>query len=151
MVKYIRIGFVGILLFFGMVMTLGSSNAYENNGIYYDNVEYSDNVTFYGVEGLNLNYSAQMEKVGDSYELVFDVVNDSGVNVQITDTMIHQDDPYIHYQLTYADGNEIQDGDVLLKGESKKLRYVVCYENPIMTDEYEVDSSFQIHFEQKIV
>lgn len=149
MVKYIRMGFLGILLVFGLIMTLGSSNAYENKGIYYDNVSYTDNVTFYGVDGVNLDYSAEMNKVGDSYSLTFDVVNDSGVNVKITDTMIHQEDPYIHYELCYEDGTPIQIGDTLLKGESKRVQYTALYENPVMTDEYEVDSSFQIHFEQK--
>ena len=149
MVKYIKIGFAGILMFFGLIMSLGSSKAYSEQGIYYDNVVYTDNVEFYGVDGLNLQYSAQMEKVGDSYELLFDVINDSSVDVEIVSLDLHQEDPYIQYNLSYEDGTAIQEGDTFLKGESRRVRYYVLYEHPVLEDEYQVDSSFQIHFEQK--
>ena len=149
MVKYIRMGFLGILVFFGLVMSLGASSASER-GIYYDNVSYSDNVTFYGVEGLNLNYSAEMNTVGDSYELCFDVVNGSNVNVKLSDYMIHEEDPYIRYALSYEDGSILALGDILPRKESKRLCYSVLYENPITIDEYQVESSFILHYEQDI-
>ena len=150
MVRYMRVGIIGILLLFGVLFSLGSSYGYNAKGIYYDNVRYSDNVHFYGVEGLNISYSADLSKLGDSYELVFDVVNDSGVDVVITDCVYHEEDPYIHYELTYVDGAKIQEGDLLQKDDVKTIRYVVTYQNPVMDDEYEVDSSFHILYEQKI-
>ena len=150
MVKYIRGIFVVFLAFFGIILSLGSSHAYSSKGIYYDNVSYTDNVTFYGVDGLNINYSAEMSKVGDYYLLTFDVVNDSGVDVFISDCSYHDDDPYIQYELAYLSGDKIQVGDTLEKNEVKTIQYKVTYLNPIMDDEYEVDSSFQIQFDQKI-
>ena len=149
MVKYIRIGIIGIFLLFIMLFSLGSSYAYSNKGIYYDNVKYSDNVTFYGVDGLNLKYSGDLNQVGDSYELTFDVCNDSDVVMMITDLNTN-DDPYVTYKLTYLDGSKIKVGDTLNKGEVKTLHYVVTYENPVLEDNYEVDSSFHIQYDQKI-
>ena len=150
MVKYIRVGIVSILISLGLIFSLGASSAHEAKGIYYDNVKYSDNVDFYGVDGLNLAYTGNLNNVGDSYELTFDVVNDSGVDMIITDCAYHLDDPYIDYQLTYIDGNTVKEGDILEKDSTKTLHYVVTYKNPVLEDNYEVDSSFNIQYDQKI-
>ncbi|MBP5678339.1 MAG: hypothetical protein J6X28_00740 [Bacilli bacterium] len=146
MVKYIQVGLVSVLLFFGVFF----SPSQEGKGIYYDHVEYSDNVEFYGVEGVNLSYSGSLRNLHDSYYLLFDVVNDSNVDVEITHIDGIKEDPYIQYELFYEDGSPIQEGDTLLKGEVKRLKYMVTYENPILEDSYSVDSSFHIDFEQKI-
>ena len=150
MVKYIRIGIVGILLLFGVISSLGSSYSYSNKGIYYDNVKYSDNVDFYGVDGTDLKFNGNLSTVGDSYFLTFDVVNDSDVDMIITDYLLNEDDPYIKYELTYIDGNKVKTGDILKKNTTKTLHYVVKYENPVLEDTYEVDSSFHIQYDQKI-
>ncbi len=150
MVKFIRIGIVGILLLFGIVSSLGSSYSYSNKGIYYDNVKYSDNVDFYGVNGTDLKFNGNLSNVGDSYFLTFDVVNDSDADMIITDYLLNEEDPYITYQLTYIDGKKVKEGDILEKGKIKTLHYVVKYENPVLEDNYEVDSSFQIQYDQKI-
>ena len=150
MVKYIRIGIVGILLLFGIISSLGSSYSYSNKGIYYDNVKYSDNVDFYGVDGTDLKFNGNLSNVGDSYYLTFDVVNDSDVDMVITDYLLNEEDPYINYELTYLNGDKVEIGDILEKGKVKTLHYVVEYENPILEDTYEVDSSFQINYNQKI-
>ncbi len=149
MVKYIQIGIVSILIFLGVIFSLGASSAHEAKGIYYDNVKYSDNVHFYGVDGLNLKYSGDLAVVGDSYELTFDVVNDSGVDMIITD-YYYNDDPYIKYELSYIDGSTVKTGDILEKDSIKTLRYVVTYENEVLEDNYVIDSSFNIHYDQKV-
>ena len=149
MVKYIRMVIVGVLLLLG-IHSLESVSKFDSQGIYYDHVRYSDNVTFYGVDGLNLKYSANLSYVGDSYELFFDVVNDSGVDVVIQDILYSKEDPYIHYELTYQDGSMIQDGNLLQMGESKTIHYKVIYQEPIQEESYQFDSGFSLQFEQKI-
>ena len=56
MKKYFHIVLFGLLLFVGVLFSLGSSYAYSNLGVHYENVRYSDNVTFYGVDDLNFHY-----------------------------------------------------------------------------------------------
>lgn len=150
MVKYIRVLLIIIVAVLGIVFSLGSSYAYSGKGIYYDNVRYSDNVTFYGVDGLNLGFNADLAYLGDSYEVIFDVVNDNNVDMVITDASVHEDDPYISYELTYLDGEKVQVGDILEKNDIKTLKYVVTYVNPVLEDGYEIDSSFNIQYDQKI-
>lgn len=150
MVKYIRVVLFSIIAVFGIAMSLGSSYAYSDKGVYYDNVRYSDNVTFYGVDGLNLGFDAALADLGDSYEVIFDVVNDNDVDMVITDTTVKEDDPYITYELTYLDGKKVQVGDVLEKNNTKTLKYVVTYVNPVLVDNYQIDSSFNIQYDQKI-
>ena len=134
------------------VLNNNLSEVKDNNhrGVYYDNFKYTDNVNFNGSEGLNIDYSAELKQVGDYYELVFDVINDSDVDVEVSNCDYNDDDKYIDYYLAYADGKEINEGDILKKGESKKLKYRVLYKNSITEDNYEFDSSFSIRYEQKI-
>ena len=127
MKKYFHILFFGWLWLVGVLFSLGSSYAYSNPGVHYENVRYSDNVTFYGVDDLNFHYSANLDRVGDSYELIFDVINDSGVDMMISECFYHEDDPYISYQLTYLDGKKVEEGDVLKKDTMKTLKYMVTY------------------------
>lgn len=149
MVKYIRFVVVSILLLFG-VHYMDTRNGFDSNELYYDNVRYSDNVDFYGVEGTNLRYSGNLSGVGDFYELYFDVVNHTGVDVVVQDSIYHEDDSYIHYELSYEDGSIIQPGDLLKSGESKTIHYKVLYQKPIQDDSYQLDSSFSIQFEQNL-
>lgn len=148
MVKTVQITLVGILLSIGLFFDYVSNDLVERKGLYYDHVEYSDNVNYYGTEDLNLKYSAELSKVGDSYSLSFDVVNDTNVDMKIVNVEYPKDDSYITYQLMYSDGSIIHSGDVISKGESRGIQYVVTYEKPIQDNDYEFDSSFHIGYEQ---
>ena len=128
---------------------LGVDNS-NHKGVYYDNFKYTDNVQFNGSDGLNIDYNAELNHVGDYYELTFDVINDSDVDVEISNCDYKVDDPYIDYYLAYEDGHKIHEGDILKKGESKKLKYRVLYKNSITEEDYEFDSSFALGYEQKI-
>ncbi len=149
MVKYFKIGVIGLFILIGICFH-GSIEEKDYKGIYYDHVSYSDNVSFYGIDGLSINYSANLSQLGESYELYFDVVNDSSVDVEIANYFVHKDDPYVEYQLSYGNGNTIQLGDIIKQGESKQLKYKVQYKNPIIEEDYQFDSSFQIQYEQII-
>ena len=148
--KYINSLVLAIPLLFSMVSTDFSEVNITNThkGVYYDNFVYTDNVIFNGSKGLNIDYTASLEKVGDYYEISFEVINDSKVDVEISKCSYHKDDSYIDYELTYGNGKKINKGDILKKGQKRQLKYRVQYKNPIEEDSYQFDSSFSIGYEQ---
>lgn len=149
--KYLKVLLVGIAFVIGFgYKTLNADGKSFNKGIYYDNIKYSDNVVFNKVDGTNIDYSANLSSPGDYFEIYFDVVNSTNYNVEISDYVYNEDDDYIDYELTYADGKSINNGDIIKKGESKRLMYKVYYKNPIVEDEYNIDTSFYIYYEQAI-
>lgn len=149
--KYIEMILVGLSLAYVTVLGDFKMTEKSNNnvkGIYYDNFHYTDNVEFYGSDGLNIQYSGELSIPGDFYELTFDVVNETDVDVEITDCFYQESDEFLDFQLTYENGKEVKVGDILKKGEIKQLKYKVLYQKFIETEEYEFDSSFNIHYEQ---
>lgn len=142
----VGLGLTYVAVFGNFVDTNNSSK----KEIYYDNFDYTENVIFYGSDGLDIQYSGELSIPGDYYELTFDVINESNVDVEIADCFYQETDDFIAYNLLYANGEKISIGDTLKKGESKRLKYKVVYKKSIESDEYEFDSSFRIHFEQII-
>ena len=100
------------------------------------------------MNGLSLQYAGQLSTPGDFYELSFDIVNDSEVDVEVSKCTYQTSDYYIDYQLTYDDGKDILVGDILEKGEKKRVKYRVLYKNRIDSNYYEFDSSFHLNYEQ---
>ena len=148
MVEYMKAALVGVLLLLGIYSNSFSvSNEKDKKGIYYDHVTYTDNVSFHGVDGLDLDFHGNLSYLGDFFEIDFDVVNDTSVDIEIAKCQL-QNNPYIEYQLTYDNGDDVQLGDVIKRGESKKLKYKVLYKNPILDQNYQFDSGFQIQYEQ---
>ena len=146
--KYLR-GLLIIPIVLGaMKFNLTEIKQANNKGVYYDNFKYTDNVIFNGSDGLNIDYTANLNRVGDYYEIAFDVINDSSVDVEISDCSYHDDDSYIDYELTYSDGKAIHEGDILKQGEKKQLKYRVLYKKQIEEDNYQFDSSFSLGYEQ---
>ena len=145
--KYFNIVFITIL-FFGSVVVGGMSNDQSKKGIYYDHVESTDNVQIYSVDGVDIDYSAELHNPGEYYELSFTVVNDSSVDVRVEDVFCPSNDSFIEYQLHYSNGNNIDKGDILKKGESREITYRVIYKNMIDSNDYQFDSSFGLQYEQ---
>ena len=107
---------VVVALFLVGVLSSGFSvenPSHENKGIYYDHFKTSDNVSLQDVDGLHIHYDAELTNPGDYYELYFDVVNSSGVDVKVEDFSVPQDSRYITYDFSYQDGHGIQIGDLL--------------------------------------
>ena len=149
--KFLKMSLVSLFLVIGFgFKTLNADNNNLSKGIYYDNIEYSENVVFNKVDGTNIDYSAQLNVPGDYFELYFDVVNSTNYNVEISDLIYNQNDDYIEYELTYDDGTLISSGDVIKKGESKRLKYKVYYKNLVIEDEYTFNTSFYIYYSQAI-
>lgn len=134
-----------ILVFFSSLL-FHPTEDYPKSFIYYDNFQYTDNVLFYGVDDLNVQYEGELSYLGDSYELSFDVVNSSNMDVGISDLVLQSHDPYLEYSLTYENGKKVLIGDTLKAGEKRRLKYHVLWKNPIDKDDYELDSSFYIDY-----
>ena len=132
------------------VINFGDTFDSNNKGIYYDNFSYTDNVIFKGSNGENIDYSAQLEKVGDYYDLSFDIINDTDVDVKVVDYTYNENDPYVEYELLYSNGKKINKGDVLKRGESVGVKYHVLYKNQIQEASYDLDTSFSISYDQII-
>lgn len=130
------------------VMKFNLPNASNNKGIYYDNFKYTDNVIFNGSDGLNIDYTASLSQVGDYYEISFEVINDSSVDVLVSDCSYQDNDSYINYELTYSNGKKIHKGDILKHGEKKQVKYRVLYKNQIEEENYQFDGSFSLNYEQ---
>lgn len=150
--KYAKLLLVGILFLLGVWYYSIRVNATTtfNKGIYYDNIEYTDNVSFNSVDGVNIDYDAELDKPGDFYELYFDVINGTSYDVEITECLYNEDDEYIGYELTYDNGKKVSNGDVIKKGESVRLKYKVLYKEYVLDNDYTFDSSFSIFYEQVI-
>ena len=120
--KYLKGALIVLLAIIGVGYKNFNANASGDlkKGIYYDNIDYTDNVAFNKVDGVNLDYSAELVKPGDYYELYFDVVNSTGYNVEITDC------------------------------ESVRVKYTVLYKEYIDKQDYTFDTSFSILYEQTI-
>lgn len=149
--KYVKVMLVVLLAVIGLgYRAFASASGDLKKGIYYDNIDYTDNVVFNKVDGANLDYSAELVKPGDSYELYFDVVNSTSYDVEITDCIYNEDDEYIDYDLVYENGDKINMGDIIKKGDSVRVKYRVLYKEYITEDEYEFDTSFSILYQQVI-
>ena len=150
--KYVKSLLITLLVVIGLGYRSFGANAHSDleKGVYYDNIKYSDNITFNGVDGTNLDYSAEFNIPGDYYELSFDIVNDTKYDLKITDCILNEDDNYMGYKLTYADGKEVKVGDIIKQGTSKQVKYVVSYNEYIVEDNYQVDTSFYILYGQVI-
>ena len=150
--KYLKGALIVLLAIIGVGYKNFNANASGDlkKGIYYDNIDYTENVAFNKVDGVNLDYSAELVKPGDYYELYFDVVNSTGYNVEITDCVYNEDDEYIDYDLVYENGEKINTGDIIKKGESVRVKYTVLYKEYIDKQDYTFDTSFSILYEQTI-
>ena len=150
MVKYLGYVIVGILLSLGVLFQSSVNGKSTNQGMYYDNVRGSENVDIKSVSGLNLDYQATLEAVGDSFDLYFDIVNSNDVDMKIENLVLQEDDSFINYILTYQNGDIVKDGDIIKSHESKKIHYQVKYIKLIESDDYLFDTSFSINYEQAL-
>lgn len=149
--KYFKVILMGLgvicSILYGDFSVAQKATAKVVQDIYYDNIQYSENVSFYGVDGLNIQYSGELIAPGDSYEISFDVINDASEDVTISQCNYQKNDRFVEYYLTYDNGDLVSVGDILKKGEKRRMKYLVYYKNLIDRDSYEFDSSFYISYE----
>lgn len=137
-----------IFIMIGIIVIFNFHLDSNMNELYYDNFKYTSNVILSGIDGFNFNYSATLNDVGDYYEIDFDVVNPTGYDMEIDKLDLNDDDKYINYSLIYENGDLVNIGDVIKNGESKTFKYIVFYENKVLEDNYDFDTSFNINYKQ---
>ena len=137
-----------LLIMIGIILIYNYYSDNNHNELYYDNFKYTSNVVLGAIDGYNFDYSATLNDVGDYYEIDFDVINTTAYDMEIDTLDINKDDQYITYRLSYESGDLVNEGDVIKTGESKTLRYIVFYQNEILKDNYNFDSSFNINYKQ---
>lgn len=137
-----------IFIMIGIIVIFNFHLDNNMNELYYDNFKYTSNVILSGIDGFNFNYSATLNDVGDYYEIDFDVVNPTGYDMEIDELDFNDDDKYINYSLIYENGDLVNIGDVIKNGESKTFKYIVFYENKVLEDNYDFDTSFNINYKQ---
>lgn len=76
---------------------------------------------------LAINYSVALENPGDYYEFTVDVVNngtmDAMLNAAPTLTGVSaSQDVYFNYTLTYANGNQVNQGDYIASGNKRTIK-----------------------------
>ena len=113
-----------LFIMIGIVLAANYHSDNDQKELYYDNFKHTSNVILSSVDGFN------------SYDM------------EISKLDLHKDDKYISYRLAYEDGGLVNIGDVIKKGESKTLKYIVLYENQVLEDDYHFDSSFNINYGQ---
>lgn len=120
---------------FGMEGALTTSaNTWD---IHFENLQYAeDNVTASPVTITNnstLSFDVTLTNPGDKYEFTFDIENEGNL-----DALIHEIEmpnltdvqkKYLIYSLTYDDGTEIHEGDLLKPSEVKTVRVFIQYKN----------------------
>lgn len=103
-------------------------------------------------DGTYIVYDVKLPEKGDYYEFSFDVVNDGTIDARISSLIKlgEGQEKYLHYGLTYEDGQGVYGNDVLLKGETRKmiLRVTNIYEGPETVDKL-FNLSLAIQYVQK--
>ena len=133
-----------IVLLVVSILFINTNRVYSRNkNIYYDNFRYTDNVDFKDI----FDYRANLENVGDYYEITFDVVNSTDDKYELKNISINEDSEYFNYDLVYLNGKNVNVGDVVNKNSIITLKYRVEYKKQVVKNE-EIDSSFGLEYGQ---
>jgi hypothetical protein len=78
-----------------------------------------------------INFAINLNKPEDIYEFTVDAYNEGTVDAKVSSVVkagiSAEDEQYVDYAITYADGSEIQEDDFLGAGERRKLKVKVRY------------------------
>ena len=109
--------------------------------------------------GTIINFSINLDRANDLYELVAEVYNEGTIDAKVTSCiklgLTQEQEQYVDYKITYLDNTPINEGDMLRAGEKKKIKVTVKYLQllPIneddLTDLYEtVNLAFKVDYIQ---
>ena len=92
-----------------------------------------------------VNFAINLNKVNDLYEFTIDAYNEGTVDAKVSNVvksgLTSEQEGYVEYDITYADGSEIHEGDYLGAGERKKLKVKVKYIQLLPLDEDHLDEN----------
>ena len=136
----------------------------NNWNIYFDNVVHltgedlaTTKPTTTGTNTKKLTYRINLNKPGDAYRFNVDIVNSGTLDAMITlinnTSLTSEQSKYIDYSVTYADGTELANKNLLAKSTRDKLLVSVIYKDNIsndnlLADDIEVDIDLTIKYEQ---
>lgn len=152
--KYFYLISIGLFLFLGVgYSTLNSTFGVEGSlatttntwDIRFKNIDYSlDNVatasTVAITNNTSLSFDVTLSNPGDKYEFTFDIENEGNLDAMIKsvemDDLTETQKGYLTYSLTYSDGTEISEGDLLKVSEIRNAHFLVEYKRLLDTDIY---------------
>ena len=98
--------------------------------------------------GTIINFSMNLDKANDLYELVAEVYNEGTIDAKVTDCtklgLTQEQEQYVNYSITYLDGSPINEGDILRAGEKKKLKVTVKYLQLLPINEDDLSDLYEI-------
>ena len=92
-----------------------------------------------------INFAINLNKPDDIYEFTVDAYNEGTVDAKVSSVvkagLSAEEEQYVDYAITYADGSEIQPDDFLGAGEKRKLKVKVKYIKLFPLDEDNLDEN----------
>ena len=108
------------------------------------------------INNSKINFVVVLEKPGDKYGFKVDIVNDGTIDAMINSVAIYglskEQSKYIDYTVTYMNGSEIQEKDLLKAGQSKtiylNINYIDFVSNISNTSDLNVNLVFDVNYVQ---
>ena len=107
------------------------------------------------VDNKSINFNIVLDAPGDYYAFTVDIKNNSNIDVKVdnvaSNVLTEEQDKYLGFSLTYADGTKINKDDVIKIGESKKIKFISLYKYVDIINNHDVTANYngQITFVQK--
>ena len=94
--------------------------------------------------GTKVNFVIKLDKPGDSYTFIVDVENNGDIDAMIgTKNLVDglaAKTNYLDYKLSYIDGVEIEQGNLLRKGEKDTIKFTVTFKKDITASDLETEA-----------
>lgn len=110
--------------------------------VYFDNIEVTQGsvsaeqeATIIGSSRSEITYDVTLGLPGDFYEFTVDIVNDGTVDAMIDQVGINRlteaQKKYMTYVVTYSDGMEVKENDLLRAGTTEKIRVRLAFKDEV--------------------
>ena len=104
-----------------------------------------------------VNYTVTLDKPGDSYEFIVDVVNDGTLDAMVSSVintiLTEEQQKYLEYNVTDLEGNLLQEKEGLSSGDKKSIKITLNYKDDITasdlpTEDQVLTLQFQVPYVQ---
>ena len=160
LVLFISIGFAYLST---QLNIFGTTEIKANSwNIYFDNVQVTEgsvtaNTPEIDEDKTTVNYTVTLDKPGDFYEFTIDAKNDGTLNGVIESVAISELDAdvlkYLNYSVTYLDGTEIKEEDILEAKKKVTYKILIEYKKDIVASDLDengidLELSFTVNYVQ---
>ena len=103
------------------------------------------------------NIDVSLSTPGDSVTYTVDLVNEGTINAEIysieTPNLTEEQERYLNFNVTYDDGEEVKQGDILNQGERKNITIKIEFDKDITdtdlpSETQNIDLSYKLNFVQ---